>query len=73
MNGFTGVAVESAPFSLDRGHFNDKIRRVSPPILAICRRGGPMCPRIRDILWFLPTFGEFVVPTTGGHMVYRLV
>lgn len=37
MNGFTGVAVESAPFSLDRGHFNDKIRRVSPPILAICR------------------------------------
>ena len=68
MNGFTGVAVESAPFSLDRGHFNDKIRRVSPPILAICRRGGPMCPPGRDALWFLPMSGEFVMPVTEGHI-----
>ncbi len=27
-----------------------------------------MCPLVRNILHFSPTFGEFAMPTTGGHM-----
>ena len=32
------------------------------------RRGGPMCPPNRDIVCFLPIFGEFVMPTTAGQV-----
>ncbi len=33
----------------------------------IPRRGGPACPPGRDTVRITSTFGEFVVPTTGGH------
>ena len=39
-----------------------------PPILTSCRRGGPMCPPGGNIIRFSPIFGEFAMPTTGGHM-----
>ena len=33
----------------------------------IPRRGGPMCPPGRDTVRITSTYGEFVMPTPGGH------
>ncbi len=41
--------------------------------LVFDRRGGPMCPPSGNIIRFSPIFGEFVMPTMGGHTGPALV
>ena len=41
--------------------------------LVFDRRGGPMCPPGGNIIRFSPIFGEFVMPTMGGHTGPALV